>query len=98
MAVPVDLTTLPGLELLLVPGRVEALNQGCCGEGGNESHDDEDGEGFSGEDLSLKTDVLEYMLAGCIANVDMKQQPHDNELGRDCTYEDDQFHKSFATH
>lgn len=61
--VPVDITSLPSSELLLVRGWEERECYGCCGKGGDQSHDDEDGKGTLTQDLCLETDVLNQSVS-----------------------------------
>lgn len=43
--VPVNIASLPRSQLLLIPRREKRKRQGCCREGGDQSHNDKDGKG-----------------------------------------------------
>lgn len=60
VAVPVDLTLSPSLNLGLVPLGIQQLCHGGRGYGCDQSHNNEHAEGGFGQDTCLVTNVLQY--------------------------------------
>jgi hypothetical protein len=82
--VPVNLTTSPGLHLLLVPRRVEVHSEwGGC-ERCNKRHDYKDGKRPGAQNLGIQSDILSTSA--------LLQRRFSS------TYQHDQLDKSLATH
>lgn len=63
VAIPIDLSSPPPLDLSLVPGRVQGLGQRGGGDSRNQSHDDKHAKSRLGQDTGLKAEVLTVLLA-----------------------------------
>lgn len=87
---PIDLATLPGSNLLLIPRGVKEGDDGGCEEGGEKGHDDKDGKCPDAKNLGLKTNVLESM--------DVSTAACEIVIFLVSTYQNNKFHKTFATH